>query len=139
MNNRVDIFYRTKTDGDQWTEWKPSTEAKFLGRQIDIEIRPISLDGQTNVIISGATFQVDVPEVKEPIKRVDIPVEGLDYTYTRRFYIVPDPWLNCHDINGIPRMAHITNKTKTGCHIALYDDVGDPVAGRIVYGEVIGY
>jgi predicted phage tail protein len=139
MNNRVDIFYRTKTDGDQWTEWKPSTEAKFLGRQIDIEIKPISLDGQTNVIISGATFQVDVPEVKEPIKRVDIPVEGLDYTYTRRFYIVPDPWLNCHDINDVPRMAHITNKTKTGCHIALYDDDGNPIAGRIAYGEVIGY
>lgn len=139
VNNRVDIFYRTKTDGDQWTEWKPSTEAKFLGRQIDIEIRPISLDGQTNVIISGATFQVDVPEVKEPIKRVDIPAEGLDYTYTRRFYIIPEPWLNCHDINGIPRMAHITNKTKTGCHIALYDDNGLPIAGRIAYGEVIGY
>jgi hypothetical protein len=139
LNNRVDIYYRTKTDGDQWTEWRDIKDNKFLGRQIVRKIVPVSLDRQTDVAISASSVQVDVPEVKEPIKRVDIPAEGLDYTYTRRFYIIPDPWLNCYDINDIPRMAYVTNKTKTGCHIALFDGSSNPIAGRIAYGEVIGY
>jgi len=139
VNTAIDTDYRTRVDGDQWSAWTSAQIKEFTGRRIEARLSPKSLDGTTDVIIGGATLEVDVPDVVEPIKNVTVPVEGLDYAYKQRFWGIPDPWVFTVDNNGVSVTAQITSRTEEGFRIQLFDINNQPVTGKIVYGEVVHY
>ncbi len=139
VNNRIDVQYRTRTDGDDWSAWATSNVKEFTGRRVETMIKPVSLDGKTNVIITGAKIEVDVPDVTEELKNISVPETGLDYVYKQRFYIAPFLGLYTYDSTGMSVTHRKTNETNEGFHLELLDSSGLPVTGKIAYGTAIGY
>lgn len=140
LNNRVDIYYRTRADGDQWTVWKDASEKQFTGRRIEPKIIPVSLDGITNVAISAATIEVDVPERSEIRTNLSVPVEGLHITYRNRYYFPPTASaLRTTDLTGLEMPPQMVNEERDGCDIFIYDYSGNAIAGIIKFIEIWGY
>lgn len=88
-NNRIDIDYRARVDGDGWSEWTPYIERQFLGRRIMPRLTPVSIDGITDVIIRVVNVIVDVPDVEDVIENISIPAAKTRIYYRRKFFDVP--------------------------------------------------
>ncbi len=140
LNNRVDTYYRTRADGDQWSDWKDASDKQFTGRRIEVKLVPVSLDGLTNVVISATTIEVDVPDRSEIFTNIDVPFGGVHIQYSNRYYFPPTPrTLTTRDFNGIMMPNQQLNKEREGSDIKIYDYSGNEIAGIIDIIEIWGY
>jgi hypothetical protein len=141
VNNRINIEYRTRVDGDGWSDWKLSSERQFFGRRLDIKLLPKSLDEQTNVIISAATVQVDVPDVEDTIENISISIEEQPkhINYHQKFYEEPHSIaLYTADNTGKQVFWRMTNITKEGFDLELLDKDDNIVAGKLLKAIIHG-
>jgi hypothetical protein len=139
-NNRIDSEYRTRVDGDQWSSWYSTQEKQFIGRRIETKLLPVSLDGITNVGISSATLKVDVPDIAEEQKNINVTVAGVHITYQKRYYDTPIVTnLVTRDSNGVMATNQVTNESLTGCDVFILDSSGNPTTGTIKIIEIAGY
>lgn len=140
-NNRVDIEYRTRVDGDGWTEWKTYLEKTFFGRRIEVKLKPYTGNSE-NVVISGGRMIVDVPDVEEIIENVDIPAAKTRITFRRKFFDPPKSIaIFAADNTGKQAIWRIDPEsiTRDGFDLELLDDEGNLIAGKLLRASVRGY
>lgn len=140
-NNRVDIEYRTRVDGDGWTEWKTYLEKSFFGRRIEVKLKPITGNSE-NVVISGGRMIVDVPDVEEIIENVDIPAAKTRIAFRRKFFDPPKSIaIFAADSTGKQAIWRIDPETITrdGFDLELLDEQGNQIAGKLLRASVRGY
>ena len=139
--NRVDIEYRTRVDGDGWTEWKTYLEKTFFGRRIEVKLKPMTGNGD-NVVISGGRMIVDVPDVEEIIENIDIPAVKTRITFRRKFFDPPKSIaIFAADSTGKQAIWRIDPGSIERDHfdLELLDDQENLIAGRLLRASVRGY
>lgn len=141
-NNRVDIDYCTRVDGDGWSEWTPYTERQFLGRRIKPRLTPISIDSTTDVIISTVKVVVDVPDVEDiPVENLQIPAARTRIYYKRKFFNIPKSvTASTTDLNGVSATNRIDPEwiTRGYFDIEILDSNGNLIPGIIQIAKVRG-
>lgn len=142
VNNRVDIDYCTRVDGDGWSEWTPYTERQFLGRRIKPRLTPISIDSTTDVIISAVKVVVDVPDVEDiPVENLQIPAARTRIYYKRKFFNIPKSvTASTTDLNGVSATNRIDPEwiTRDYFDIEILDSNGNLIPGIIQIAKVRG-
>jgi hypothetical protein len=142
-NSRIEIDYRTRVDGDGWSEWTPySSDRQFFGRRIMPRLSPISVDGVTDVIISKVNVIVDVPDVEDVIKNTLIPAAKTRIYYHRKFFDAPKsitPFTT--DATGKQATCRIDPAmiTRDSFDIEILDDSGNLISGILQRVTVRGF
>ncbi len=135
VNNRVDIEYQTRVDGDGWSEWTPYNERQFLGRRILPRLSPVSVDGTTDVIISAVKVIVDVPDVEDVCaENLLIPAARTRIYYRRKFYNAPKSvTASTTNLSGISATNRIDPEwiTRDYFDIEILDSNGNLIPGII--------
>lgn len=140
-NNRIDIQYRTRVDGDGWSEWHLYSEKQFFGKRVEVKLFPISLDGTTNVIISAAKLQVDVPDVEDILENISVSIEEQpkNIAYHQKFYEEPHSIaLYTADNTGKQVFWRMTNITNSSFDLELLDKDDNVVAGKLIKALIHG-
>lgn len=138
-NNRIDIQYRTRVDGDGWSEWHLYSEKQFFGKRIETKLFPKSLDGITNVVISAAKLQVDVPDVEDIIENISLNAEKTSIAYHQKFYEEPHSIaLYTADNTGRQVFWRITNITRENFDLELLDRDDNIVGGKLLKAVIHG-
>lgn len=135
VNNRVDIDYCTRVDGDGWSEWTPYAERQFLGRRIKPRLTPVSINGTTDVIISAVKVMVDVPDVEDVCaENLQIPAARTRIYYRRKFYNAPKSvTASTTDLTGVSATNRIDPEwiTRDYFDIEILDSNGNIIPGII--------
>jgi hypothetical protein len=138
-NTRIDSYFHTRADGDQWSEWQSTQNKQFVGKRIEIRLNPVSLDRKTNVAISAATIEVDVPDVTERQTNIPVPVEGVHIKFKQRYWDPPlIDKLSTRKLDGTSATNRVINRTEKGCDIFILEN-GEPIEGVIEVLEVRGF
>lgn len=138
-NTRIDSYFHTRADGDQWSEWQSTQNKQFVGKRIEIRLIPVSLDRKTNVAISAATIEVDVPDVTERQTNIPVPVEGVHIKFKQRYWDPPlIDKLSTRKLDGTSATNRVINRTEKGCDIFILEN-GEPIEGVIEVLEVRGF
>jgi hypothetical protein len=133
-NNRVDVDYRTRVDGDGWSDWVPYSERQFLGRRIMPRLSPVSIDGTTDVIISAVKVIIDVPDTEDiPAKNLQISATRTRIYFGRKFYDVPIVTASTTDLSGTQATNRIDPSwvTRDYFDIEILSSSGDLIPGII--------
>jgi hypothetical protein len=141
-NNRIDIDYKTRVDGDGWSDWHPYSDRQFIGRRILPRLSSVSIDGVTDVIISAVKVIVDVPDVEDiPAENIQIPAARTRIYYRRKFFNVPKSvTASTTDLFGVQATNRIDPSwiTRDYFDIEIYDSGGNLTAGIIQIAKARG-
>lgn len=138
-NARIDIEYRTSIDGQQWGAWTPAATKQFTGRYVQIRLLPLSIDGIGQVYISGATVQIDVPDVEEVIENVTIPAERARIYFKRKFAEVKSVAPYTQDNSGKQATCYIAEQTNEYIDLEIWDEAGSIIPGKLQIVKIRGY
>ncbi len=141
-NNRIDIDYQTRVDGDGWSEWTPYSERQFLGRRIMPRLSPISINSITDVIISKVNVVVDVPDIEDICaENLQIPAARTRIYYKRKFFNIPKSvTASTTDLIGVQATNRIDPNwiTRDYFDIEILDNNGNLISGIIQIAKARG-
>ncbi|MHA1304359.1 MAG: hypothetical protein ACTSPI_11735, partial [Candidatus Heimdallarchaeaceae archaeon] len=135
------IEERHSTNGIDWTDWAEVDEYQVMEfRYIQFRVKLQTSNPYQNVRLFSFSVILDLPDIIERHKNIDVPDTGLDFTFTKTFHtdnltVVATPT----DCNYV---AKVSNISRTGCTINLYtfiEEDGDdltPTTGTAVSGKV---
>lgn len=138
-NARVDIEYRVSIDGQQWSNWMPEAIKQFSGRYVQIRLVPVSVDGVGQVYITGATIQIDVPDVEEIIENIAISAQRTRLTFKRKFAEVKSVAPYTQDLTGKQATCYIVEQTNAYFDLEILDENGGIIAGKLQRATIRGY
>lgn len=107
-----------------WEAWQGWTVGEITAQLVQHRIR---IDPYTASAVTAFRPVADVPPRSES-GRVSVPVEGVEVIFTKRFHAVPV--VQATPVNGVA-FADITDETKTGFTVRLYDSTNTAVAGQV--------
>jgi hypothetical protein len=134
--------YRTRVDGDEWSQWTSTLEKQFFGRRVQIKLYPQSADGKTNIVIYSIKTVIDVPDIEEVIQDISIEAVPTEIRYHRKFYSTPKSIaLFTQDMNGVQATWKMFNEsiTNESFVMAILDSNGNYIQGKIQKATITGY
>jgi hypothetical protein len=141
-NNYVNVEYATSIDNLNWSDWAPIINNQFFGRYVKPRLLPVSLNNQTNVVITAALTKVDVPDLEEFIENVAVPAAKTHFTFAQKFYDKPKS-IACWVTDNTGKMAtwRVDPDTisNSGFDLEILDGSGNSIAGKLIRANIRGY
>ena len=141
---RVDVYYKTSIDGITYSDWYSDYNKQFHGRFVIIKLVPISTDGVSTIMIKGCKVTVDVPDISDIVTNRALNIGVNTVEFNKRFSVPPVNKYGSvsaftQDINSVSCPNKITNITKAGFDIEIFDADGNSIAGTLVRTDIGGY
>jgi hypothetical protein len=139
-NNFINVYYRTSIEGTVWSEWTALINHQFFGRYIQLKLEPGSLNDISNVSVCAVNIKIDAPTIFDFLENRSLTNGVNSFTYNRQFYAPPTSISpTVADSTGKMAVWKLTNITKTGFDLEIFDFSGNAVSGTLIRADVKGY
>jgi hypothetical protein len=115
--------------GKGWSAWRPCEVGDFTGRLFQFRIRVQSFDPYIKAVLDDGLVEIDVRDRIDRFSNLPVPANGLDIDFNPAF--MEPPTLAVTTENSTAVTHTISNKTRIGFTVQLFDESLLPVAGQI--------
>jgi predicted phage tail protein len=115
--------------GIEWSPWRPCEVGDFTGRLFQFRVRMQSFNPYVKAVLDDGLIEIDVRDRIDRFSDLPVPVEGLDVEFDPPF--MEPPTLAVTTENSTAVTHTITNKTRFGFNVQLFDELKKPVVGQV--------
>jgi predicted phage tail protein len=114
---------------DSWSIWRPCEVGDFTGRLFQFRLRMQSFDPFVKAVIDDGLIEIDVRDRIDRFNNLIVPPIGITVNFDPAF--MEPPTLAITTENSQAVRYEVTNKSRIGFDIDLFDEAGNAVAGQI--------
>jgi predicted phage tail protein len=115
--------------GDGWSPWRPCEVGDFTGRLFQFRIRMQSFDPYIKAVMDDGLIEIDVRDRIDRYSDLPVSATGLNVNFDPAF--MEPPTLAVTTENSTAVTHTISNKTRIGFTVQLFDESGSAVAGQV--------
>lgn len=115
--------------GNGWSAWRPCEVGDFTGRLFQFRIRMQSFDPYIKAVLDDGLVEIDVRDRIDRFSDLAVPSTGLSINFNPAFMEPPTLAVTSENSNAVTHT--ISNKTRIGFTVQLFDESLLPVAGQI--------
>lgn len=112
-----------------WSPWRPCEVGDFTGRLFQFRLRMQSFDPYVKAVVDDGLIEIDVRDRIDRFNDLIVSSTGLTVNFDPAF--MEPPTLAITTENSQAVRYEITNKSRIGFDIDLFDETGKAVAGQI--------